>query len=242
MNRVFLFLFLLFPNLIFSTIISHIEKDTTFSFKQNGYVKGDGTQWTLVGEGKRNCLWFKRQSSRGTIVFSSKKSHQLCFWNENNIVKKIENIQRLGLFTEKKDIFKKLRIKWKRKNKWFSHKIYLLQSSQYASFKKEKSQKPISEGEFCHKVNQYCQNVISNQCHRCLKGFQYVVDYNCPQGTSKICGKVSCGGKEQPACFLGFVGKKEEFIKKPCQKDSTIGYCHLGLNTFCGDSQILICL
>ena len=94
----------------------------------------------------------------------------------------------------------------------------------------------------CHKVDRDCKNIISNKCDLCRYGYFEVIDHYCPQGGSKHCGVSHCGEKGQPACLVGFEMVNDKFKQKPCQELNPAGYCLPGLNTFCDQNNVLICL
>jgi hypothetical protein len=96
------------------------------------------------------------------------------------------------------------------------------------------------EATFCHRMNENCQEVISNQCDRCAYGWYEVVDYSCPGvGGSKICGPSRCGERGEPACVRGLQHGVPPF--DICSEGSNAGFCQKGLETICDENKILIC-
>lgn len=93
---------------------------------------------------------------------------------------------------------------------------------------------------YCHKVDAKCADLYANQCDQCPFGFVEIVDYNCPQGSSKICRPLECGTKGNPACR---VGRGDDLLKRNlCYENSPYGFCQEGLSLFCDSDNILICL
>ncbi|MEH0860389.1 hypothetical protein [Halobacteriovorax sp. DPLXC-1] len=101
--------------------------------------------------------------------------------------------------------------------------------------------KVLKDGQLCHGVNIECKDVVANICDMCPSGSYEVVDFNCKQGGSKYCGVNKCGTKNQPACPRGY---KVLDTKLPslCFNGSPAGFCEPGLETFCNDDGILVCL
>lgn len=99
----------------------------------------------------------------------------------------------------------------------------------------------LSDKDLCHGVNSNCQDVVGYRCENCPEGFYEVVDFNCPQGGSKYCGVDNCGKKNEPACPRGYkiLGSK---LKSLCFDGSPAGLCGPGLETFCNEDNILICI
>lgn len=93
----------------------------------------------------------------------------------------------------------------------------------------------------CHKVAKNCVDTTPNECDQCPNGWYEVVDYNCKQGGTKFCAPNYCGEKGEPACVRGyeFTGTNRDDL---CVQGSPAGYCRPGLNTYCDDDKVLICL
>lgn len=99
----------------------------------------------------------------------------------------------------------------------------------------------LTQGQLCHGVNSNCTSIVENTCDTCEEGFHEVVDYNCPQGGSKYCGKIECGQKNLPACPRGYEVLNTK-LSSLCFDGSPAGNCAPGLKTFCNDDKILICI
>ena len=93
----------------------------------------------------------------------------------------------------------------------------------------------------CHQFAKNCIEITANICNDCKYGFYEVLDYNCPQGRTKYCGKSNCGQRGMPACLSGMERLKKESVEV-CYENSPYGICQQGLNTFCDENHILICL
>lgn len=69
--------------------------------------------------------------------------------------------------------------------------------------KLHKKDKYLKEGDYCLKWNKDCQRVVDNKCSQCPAG-QWIETLNykeCPSKATALCGKRSCGGKNQVACL-----------------------------------------
>ncbi len=97
------------------------------------------------------------------------------------------------------------------------------------------------KAQLCHKVSKNCIDTTPNECSKCPNGWYEVVDYNCKQGGTKYCAPSFCGEKGEPACVRGyeFTGTNRDDL---CIQGSPAGYCRPGLNTYCDDNKILVCL
>ncbi|MES1923316.1 hypothetical protein MHBO_004872 [Bonamia ostreae] len=94
----------------------------------------------------------------------------------------------------------------------------------------------------CHRVNRQCEDIISNTCESdCPNNYFQVVDFNCPQGGSKYCGKIDCGKVGQPACLRGLAHAAASESEDICHANSPAGFCMKGLKMRCGPEKILIC-
>lgn len=96
----------------------------------------------------------------------------------------------------------------------------------------------IKKGEFCQKVDDKCNDLITPSCNVCEGPHYSVINSNCRKRFSKICGTNNCGEKGQPACIRGF--KTVELNLNYCLTDSPLGFCKEGLRVFCHNS-LLIC-
>jgi hypothetical protein len=83
----------------------------------------------------------------------------------------------------------------------------------------------------CKKVNDKCEVIGEEFCHRCKFGSFGVEDYECPNGGSRYCGINHCGEKGEPACKRGASTKE----------DSNDGICNIGLATARDKNNVLIC-
>ena len=91
----------------------------------------------------------------------------------------------------------------------------------------------------CHQVGQDCQDIVEYSCDRCRFGFFEVVDFKCPQGGSKYCGRGRCGEVGQPACLRGYgVNQVAESV---CVENWNAGFCRQGLRRICDSRGVLIC-
>jgi hypothetical protein len=99
----------------------------------------------------------------------------------------------------------------------------------------------LENGQLCHGVNSDCRSVVEYKCDRCVEGVVEVIDYNCPQGGSKYCGRNDCGKKNQPACPRGYKILDSK-LASLCFDGSPAGFCEPGLKTFCNEKNILVCL
>lgn len=116
---------------------------------------------------------------------------------------------------------------------------------EYNQAKKGSYSKRYADGEtgFCHRVNENCEDVQEFSCLNCRYGHYEVVDYQCPQGGSKICGPSRCGQRGEPACPRGVKHlQKEKSEVVICEKASNAGFCEEGLVTHCDEDNVLICL
>lgn len=100
----------------------------------------------------------------------------------------------------------------------------------------------LEDGEFCHKVNEDCKDVLPFQCGRCPRGWYQIVDVHCSQGSSKICGRDLCGQRGEPACPRGVQHLFGEIPASLCFEGSDAGICEQGLTTSCDERGVLICL
>ena len=91
----------------------------------------------------------------------------------------------------------------------------------------------------CHGVNQDCQNELEYSCDRCRFGFFEVLDFKCPQGGSKYCGRDRCGEMGQPACLRGF--RVNGVVSSSCVDGWKAGFCQQGLRSVCDEKGVLVC-
>jgi hypothetical protein len=92
----------------------------------------------------------------------------------------------------------------------------------------------------CHKVEKNCSTSLEFKCNQCSGGWFEVVDYKCPQGGSKYCGRSNCGELNQPACPRGgdYVGLEYSDV---CFDGSPAGICQKGLTPVCIGDKYLVC-
>lgn len=83
----------------------------------------------------------------------------------------------------------------------------------------------------CQQIDKTCASVGENRCDECAYGWYQVVDYSCPNISSKFCGQNHCGEKNEPACPRG--------IKVGDGSDS--GICQSDLNAIFNGDHILVC-
>ena len=91
----------------------------------------------------------------------------------------------------------------------------------------------------CHRVSQNCQNTVEYSCDRCRFGFFEVLDFKCPQGGSKYCGRNRCGEVGQPACLRGY--QVNGVVESQCAENWKAGFCQEGLRKVCDSQGVLIC-
>jgi hypothetical protein len=96
----------------------------------------------------------------------------------------------------------------------------------------------LNLGDKCFELNPNCE-VVQSQCHLCPSGFHQIIDSNCPQKGTRICGLKSCGQRGELACPRGrkFSGYTGDY----CIPDSPLGICDKELRVHCMDKQ-LVCL
>lgn len=89
---------------------------------------------------------------------------------------------------------------------------------------------PLKNDQLCFGVNDDCEETQASTCHLCPEGW-YEVPNGCPKGP-KFCGRLQCGGKNEPACRRGM--KYQRVDKKfDCRTDSSFAYCQKGLLLQC---------
>ncbi|ATH09099.1 hypothetical protein BIY24_14445 [Halobacteriovorax marinus] len=93
---------------------------------------------------------------------------------------------------------------------------------------------------FCEKKNKDCKIQGESFCGECLYGWEYVVDYNCSGGGSKVCSPVKCGQKGRPACPRGIAWSGID-ARELCFDDSPAGFCESDLRVICAEDGILVC-
>lgn len=95
----------------------------------------------------------------------------------------------------------------------------------------------LKEREFCHQYTDNCSEIIEYQCERCVNGiFTQVINSSCQRGYSKICGDLSCGNLNEPACIRGF---KASGVKEHCVQGNPLGFCHNDLRVRCVDGMLI---
>lgn len=88
----------------------------------------------------------------------------------------------------------------------------------------------LKDGTICHEINQDCQVKTPSRCHKCEHGWQEIPN-GCLSGP-KICGAISCGRKDLPACRRGMIWQRKE-IQFDCRIDSSFAWCAKGLSVNC---------
>lgn len=94
---------------------------------------------------------------------------------------------------------------------------------------------------FCERIDSSCETIGKSTCNECEGGWLPVVDFNCPNGGSKVCAPMECGKKGMPACVRGTRWKGVE-MHDLCFDDSPAGFCEGELKTICDDNKILVCI
>lgn len=214
---------------------------------------------------KRFCLFFQRpyKKSRGQLWLSFVNIADECaigidslrtigiekfsvqFVNKNTHIlmtsafKEKENVQKIPLLNFKE----KLSLKYAESEKISGFSPLLqLENNKIKPFKIGSREDSFlkKSAKRCHQVNEDCETVGENLCEFCRYGWYDVVDFACPQGSSKFCGENKCGEKGEPACPSG---KKVFGIEgvSLCFDDSEAGFCQGELRPVCNDENILIC-
>jgi hypothetical protein len=83
----------------------------------------------------------------------------------------------------------------------------------------------------CLKVDKDCQTIGEDFCQHCRFGSYEVIDFHCPQGGSRFCGKNNCGKKNEPACIRGLKTLDNE----------NDGICDNNLSPIFNGEHILFC-
>ena len=99
---------------------------------------------------------------------------------------------------------------------------------------------PLENKQSCHQVDENCRNVEEYACHRCPNGFFEVLNFKCPQGGSKYCGRERCGEVGFPACLRGF--SVNDVTERRCVDDWQAGFCQQGLRKVCDERGVLVCV
>ena len=92
----------------------------------------------------------------------------------------------------------------------------------------------------CHQVDDQCMDLRPNECHFCDEGVFEVFDSKCNRTGTKFCGRIECGGKNSPACYLGREHIQQEDFKG-CHLYSEEYYCQSNYNLVCEDGKIPWC-
>jgi hypothetical protein len=103
--------------------------------------------------------------------------------------------------------------------------IYLSQENSGAAMLKG-----INDGEICHDISNDCSEKAPSVCSECEHGWQEIPN-GCAIGP-KICGPLTCGRKNQPACRRGYVWQRKEH-RSDCRINSDFAWCSKGLSVFC---------
>jgi hypothetical protein len=88
----------------------------------------------------------------------------------------------------------------------------------------------LKNGSLCYDVNEDCQAVSVSNCGQCNEGW-YEVPNGCIEAP-RYCGRLKCGGKDQPACQRGTKWQRKEKTYE-CRMDSSFAYCSKGLVVQC---------
>ena len=99
---------------------------------------------------------------------------------------------------------------------------------------------PGDSTQVCHIVDADCRDVEEYSCYRCRYGFFEVLDFRCPQGGSKYCGRDQCGEAGKPACLRGFSVNKVSGSN--CVDNWGAGFCQEGLRKVCDEKGRLMCV
>jgi hypothetical protein len=89
----------------------------------------------------------------------------------------------------------------------------------------------LKNGSVCHAINEDCAEVSPIQCDQCSEGW-YEIPNGCTHGP-KYCGRLECGGKDQPACRRGMRWQKKDEVTYECRMDSSFAYCSKGFTVQC---------
>lgn len=99
------------------------------------------------------------------------------------------------------------------------------------AMRKEKEESPRpGKDQVCHGINDECEEVSASICHLCEEGW-YEIPNGCSKGP-KYCGRLACGGRNQPACRRGRDYQKKE-KNFDCRMDHSFAYCQRGLSIQC---------
>tara|TARA_R110002072_G_scaffold534_2_gene3628 strand:+ start:160166 stop:161071 length:906 start_codon:yes stop_codon:yes gene_type:complete len=94
----------------------------------------------------------------------------------------------------------------------------------------------------CHDFNSKCEETIAFECGQCRYGWFSTIGRGCENGTRKYCGVDRCGNKGEPACPRGFIHKRSESKEQVCSEKSQNAFCKTGLQLFCNEQKVLVCL
>jgi hypothetical protein len=88
----------------------------------------------------------------------------------------------------------------------------------------------LKNDSICHDINEDCEVLGASICDRCEYGW-YEIPNGCSVGP-KFCGKLTCGGKNQPACRRGMTWQRSN-VDFDCRVNSSFAYCSQGLSIQC---------
>ncbi|MBI2519378.1 MAG: hypothetical protein HYV97_03130 [Bdellovibrio sp.] len=103
----------------------------------------------------------------------------------------------------------------------------------------------------CRVVNDQCQVIGEDICHRCAVFSQSANAYGCSSTFHRVCGSGRCGEKEAPACPRGHhylstdvdkSGAPIGLIEGACTAGFKSGICRSGLKPFCNEHGVQVCL
>ena len=221
--------------------------------KMNQNIVRPLNAWVVLFESKFKCFYYRTAFRKrlGHIKLTRKKDK--CDYEDSAIYedRRVDSIKYIKISTNQDDLKIRLEINneeitYRLLNTELNSKkeITLLDQSYLSDIfvdRDIKNIKKLGDLEICHGVNSNCQDVVGYRCERCPGSFYEVVDFNCPQGGSKYCGVEDCGKKNKPACPRGYE-VLETKLKSLCFDGSPAGFCGPGLQTFCNEDNILICL
>lgn len=225
-------------------------------YLNKGEVQNPKNTWIKVFEFDKWCAFYKTpfNKNKGILRYVEKSSQKCSF--DKNIRREIPGISSFKLSLSSNE---KINLRLTIDSEIITYHLFNYRiDTKFSAFQSQlkKSyfgnvfvgggleslkEKFLKDGQLCHGVNIECKDVVANKCDMCVSGSFEVVDFNCPQGGSKYCGENKCGEKNQPACLRGY---KVLDTKLPslCFNGSPAGFCEPGLETFCNDDGILVCL
>lgn len=95
----------------------------------------------------------------------------------------------------------------------------------------------LNNHEVCHNINDSCQESGPNICLACKSGHTNIINSNCINKFSKVCGTFTCGKKDSYVCIRGRRGS--EYSGDYCINDSPLGFCEKPLRVLCVDGKLI---